>query len=219
MAPSDVRTQAVVALKEEISDKPVSIRVSDVTADMVLNDGRFKSQFETGEGGKWSLSDTKARAKAENIGLGVPTDIAPKNRPIYGYIPTQSSDAYRYGAIEIQLHDSVKGRTTITVGDSLSEFSQHRAAGVPLKSPTIEGVGPHAQNLIQRKWEYIPYVEAQIHMGVAIKDINKVILHHRAFDELPIPGVSPGKLKPQYENIAKRFRARGISTELEAFDL
>jgi hypothetical protein len=48
--------------------------------------------------------------------LGVPSDVEPETRPVYG---TLGGTGMRYGDTTVTFDDSLKDRTTVTVGDSI----------------------------------------------------------------------------------------------------
>lgn len=120
-------------------DRDLLVAAQDATAIEILKSGRFKTQHETGTTG--GLLDPEVRVEFEERTLGVPKDIDVRRRPIYGWIRKQSRRAGLeaedmsatssfYGRINFRLRKELKGRTTVTFGDSLGEDR----IGVPLLS-------------------------------------------------------------------------------------
>lgn len=108
----------------------------------VLDDGRFKSQFETGTSS--GLMDTKIRDRVEREVLGV-QDSDDQARPIYGYFSPQpyQEPVSCYGKVVVQLKDHVRPRATFTVGDSLdstSGYQTERVIGEPVVAPSHRAV-------------------------------------------------------------------------------
>jgi hypothetical protein len=105
----------------------------------ILQDGKFKSGFETG-----SLTGIKAdfRTVTENGLFGYPADMKPTSRPLYGY-PTAdlNGEGYpavsKYGPIAIRFND-VGRRTTVTFGDTLTASNgtdELTMVATPFKNP------------------------------------------------------------------------------------
>jgi hypothetical protein len=88
-----------------------------------MKDGRYKSQFET-KTSRGALNFA-VRTDFEQEHLSVPRDIAPALRPVYGTLdveglPNDGRFTFAYGPIVITLKESVRNRTTFTIGDSLA---------------------------------------------------------------------------------------------------
>ncbi|MHB8867445.1 MAG: phage minor head protein [Thermoleophilia bacterium] len=181
-------------LMGEAAAGPVKINLSIQGSMKVLEDGRFESQFESGTSG--GNLDTDLRMRAEKAGLGIPEDIDPTQRPIYGY---SYGSAQRYGEVEWTLKEAVKDRATMTLGDSLGGFMEDRIIGTPMRAPGLEGFhGEWATDVLLRQGlDSVPYVETQIQGGVALEDVAEVRIRaynwtaeHEAFlDELVDRGI------------------------------
>lgn len=157
-------------------ENPIAIRRSVYSTIQILEDGHFKTQFEVGNSG--GTYDPQRRLQAEENGLGYPQRYPekPGDRPIYGFVSTPENGASDYGDVEWVLKESVKDRSTVTVGDSLYKFEGHAMVGEPYRNPgkgCIEG----------RAWDYlekgigdlpITYLEVQIHGGVRLNDVAKI---------------------------------------------
>lgn len=167
-----------------VANHDMAIQFSSEHMDLFLSDPRFKTQFETNTSGGTNNQDLRANAEAN--GLGIPRDIDPKLRPVYGYM-NLSERARRataqYGDLTFILRDEVRNRTTVTVEDSLSNFTGRQVAGTPIANPTREGADgfmgilrEYAQtgdvNVIL---DEVAYVEIQVQGGVGIADVRGVI--------------------------------------------
>jgi hypothetical protein len=138
------------------------------------------------------LIETIISLNIEKIRIGnyrskVPGEL----RPIYGYIATSEQplgspgkEHYldQYGHVAIVFKDEVRRRTSFMVGDSLVD----EALAVPFESPNGDcfPLGPPitAMDIRQRDplskgfGDWIPYVEAQIHYGASLQDVEYVVL-------------------------------------------
>jgi len=146
----------------------------------VLEDGRFKTQFESGRSG--GMFDIEARKRAEKMGMGIPRDIDPRQRPVYGVVSnppgTVAAVEHTYGPVEFKLKPSVRRRTTYTVGDSFGGMSSGEQAGVLVNDGAqMEAIAHWAPELATGEINVIPYIEAQIQGGVTLDDVAEIVLH------------------------------------------
>jgi len=206
------------------NSKPVVRVPSDVVAP-ILRSGRLKSQFETET--SMGLMDPSERADAEQEMFGLPQDTPPKLRPIYAYMdedPTHpedpDSDVSSYGDVKIVLKDSVRNRTTITCTDSLQpQYDDPIYPGATVRAPSkltdpkwyseAEEPGSFGGS-DPAKWETLTpgemgpplYVEAQVHGGVSMKDVEymRVPPESEGNDALMKAGWQP--VMPQVETTA-----------------
>lgn len=183
---------------DELFSTPVKIRVPDEGLKGILNDGRVKSQFETGysQGG----FNPGARAEVETYNFGYAPDIQPKKRPIYGYVG--KGDANQYGNNVLVMKKENKPRTTITNGDSLDEdveWNNGLATPISWGNNSLDFVGtPEAIDKyitfwgkedaadeiesileglkIKKSKDKIGYIESQIHGGVTPNDFAGIVL-------------------------------------------
>lgn len=187
----DVRRQMVDEMRTQLADAPIVVaRQDSATLRSILDDGRMKTQFETGTS-EGSLHP-ELRAQYERATWGYPTDLDPKLRPVYGFLAPGGVDsiAYeraavsQYGEINIVLKDSVRDRTSFTVGDSLS--GKKAVVPTPVATPGWESfnVTPHTgwrapggmgRDYASAGFQRENYVEAQIHGGVRVEDIAEVV--------------------------------------------
>lgn len=169
--------------KRIAAESKVVLNFHSKNVDTLLADGRFKSQFETGTSG--AILNTKSRANAEELGLGVPERARAKNRPIYGYLRTNRDfELQGFGDITFVMRDSVKNRTTVTAGDSLYDFAGGVTTGTPINNPTRTGWGQYIGDIydygtgqmdgktLMRRMQYF---EAQMQNGITLNDVSHVI--------------------------------------------
>lgn len=184
----------------------VFVRVDQDTLASILFDGRIKSQFETGSS-KGYFSPT-VRSEAEDRLFNVGSMTPATKRPIYGYFSDEAMgylDATgpsgwalgMYGNTAIKLKSGVATRTTITLGDSLDYgISEEWGLALPLTEVDYRLLAGQATSTglrdIKRAGTVTSllevrgqgYIEAQIHNGVALSDIERLV-----FDQEPIPAL------------------------------
>lgn len=163
---------------------PIKLRRSLGASLSVLDDGRFKTQFETGTSG--GGFNPGARYSAEQKGLGVPPGLDVTKRPVYAAVGTDATNLSMYGDVEFTLKEDVKRRSTIVLGDSLYSMDEGSAVGTPYLNPTKAGFD-------RRAWDYgmmgvgeISYIEVQVHGGLTVNDVAaiKVIRRPTYSDEM-----------------------------------
>ncbi len=111
--------------------EPVRVMVSQDSLYKVIRDKRFKTCFEVKGGmGKGSRAYLEARGRLEHNMMGLADDLDPKQRPVYGFLDsnTENVSGWGYGNIEVVLKEEARDRATFTVGDSLNHHA--RPAGV-----------------------------------------------------------------------------------------
>ena len=169
---------------EEVASSPVSVRVTGDALDEIAEDGRFKTLSEIPQleldarGTKYRDS----RSQLENDTWGVPQG----KEPVYGYLDTKNSryteSIHNYGDVQITLKDNVKGRTTLTGGDSLtsslipvrvSDLQSKSASGEEMTAALTYSGGYY---LSRGEMPTVDYFEAQIHGGITLGDIKSVSL-------------------------------------------
>lgn len=180
----EVEETIEAALNTLISDKPIAIQFKSRNLDALLVDGRFKSQFETSSSG--GLLDLDYRASAEYSGIGMPLRLPATERPIYGYVnlgKMAQQMVGNYGDLAFVMKNTVRERTTMTVGDSLYPFSQGQLAATPLTAPgkaswdnNVSALLEYAQTgNISDLLMATAYLEVQIQGGVTLDDVEAVI--------------------------------------------
>lgn len=115
-------------IRTKMGEADAFIRVTRRNLSKIMKDGRFKSQFEArASGGAFA---PEMRSRLERLLMGVPEDVAPPERPIYGYFSDhpagKAPEVDHYGDIAVKLKPGVKERATVTLGDSLDLNSIYR---------------------------------------------------------------------------------------------
>ncbi|MBI3632181.1 MAG: DUF3626 domain-containing protein [Candidatus Vogelbacteria bacterium] len=163
-----------------------------VISDVMINDGRWKSQFETGTS-NGSL-DPGYRSEVESIMFGIPNDKVwnKRSRPIYGYftdgrngeisytgeIPPPSNLS-NYGVINVKIKREVAmKRSTITFSDSL--YKSDYMTPTPASRPhftSFYGLGsePLSEVNSSKKTNWgSGYTEVQFHGGLTMEDVESI---------------------------------------------
>lgn len=185
MSLDDAVRTAERTLQATADDAVLSTRRSMNSLGRILDEGRFKSQFETGTSG--GALNQEYRAAAETFMFGVPKAQNVVERAIYGYLrdPSRTDGASWYGDVLMDLKPSVRSRTTVTWGDSLglraqpSPLTKVRATSF---DPDTAYQGAAAMPKAGRLGN--PYTEAQIHGGMTSDDILRV-----TFERDPTPEI------------------------------
>jgi hypothetical protein len=158
------------------------------------------------------------RLMVESEAMGIPRAVSNAERPIYGSV---FGDADAYGKIQVQLKDSVKGRTTMTLGDSFIEQNPVSISDVLSGNVTRNDLAQASANIstngvigsnrgmfgdlkngvepnvvFERFKNSQSYWEVQIHGGVSIDDIQSV-----TFSSAP---------KFYEEDLINQLKAKGI---------
>jgi hypothetical protein len=164
-------------IADAVEKRGVRICVNPDAVRSIILSGRFKSQHETG--GSMGAYAPDVRRNAEGWMFGWSPDD-PKTAPIYGYVPVPGTQpTFYYGRVVVQLTPEASRRATFTIGDSLGS-----ARPLPVeraRDATAEEIaGAAATHFAPKAWirdgrlSYGSYVEAQIHGGVRLKDIEAV---------------------------------------------
>jgi SPP1 gp7 family putative phage head morphogenesis protein len=178
----EYKTKINALLKKELQGTEVVVRVPHGVVEKIIKDGRIKSQFETG----FSLGrmDKAARAKFEETAFGYKTNLAPKKRPIYGYVRKSikgvedstlvRTSASQYGNTVIKLKKSAYNRVTITGDDSFDVMGKFKSMKpVSYTKPTQDMLNIHSPlSTVSRAYQ----VDVKIKKGYSSlwgKDITK----------------------------------------------
>lgn len=178
---SDLRPGAEETIRENLDSvlegAPVVIDAPADVAVLILQDGHFKNQHETGTS-KGTLAPSYRRGVEEKVFNVEGGD--PKNYPIYGCVQDNLTHAAApgYGDTRFVLKDNVKNRATLTVGDSLGIFDEGRGGATPLTSPGKASWDAQLDKLdtgiSNGEMGYFSYFEVQIHGGVKVSDIARI---------------------------------------------
>lgn len=181
---------------------PIGVRANDKTIPQIIEDGRFKSQFETGRSN--GSFDPQFRKEVEKILFGHPEDLPNEARPVYGSLFDPSlEDSFRsagsYGNVMGVAKPSVKDRSTFTWDDSFGALRAHRFddfADMRPKNPPIPNLwddltrhrghlGPTSwsPNDFRDMWRNMGngglgtpnYIETQTHGGLPLSDLSRWI--------------------------------------------
>jgi hypothetical protein len=219
-----LQDETTKSLKKICSEGRLAIQLPSETLDKVLDDGRYKSQFETNS--SMGMFDPDERAEAENAIFGYPTDPneAPEDRPIYGFMAGKNSNEFprisaSYGDATIILKDEVKDRSTFTVGDSLDNTHMGKiptTVPMPVNAPSHEACPlDYMAEDFPHQWEvqgaeYINtmqgagrcgYIETQIHGGVRLGDIKEILFS----------GEPPKQIRDKLQANGIKYRVRSAS--------
>lgn len=201
-----VRGQGFAGVPEEdirkaFSAEKVSVymAMSRATAMKILGGDAIKNSLETGKGTFKIIGEE--RAKKEKEALGVAADITnPEGFPKYGFVSNKggmSDDgivAFGYGNVYLEFKDSIRERTTATIGDSYNNNSGTRyripapldemggeqfygddPGGSPL---TTDGMARFKENPgngdVRSLADRAEYVEAQIYGRLSIADVKSI---------------------------------------------
>ena len=205
ISPEDVVDKIEGELDYQLQSSPISIRRSWKGASGVLMDERFKTQFETGTSG--GAFNPPYRKDAEFKGLGAHNDVPIEKRPVYGYVATEVHRAGQYGPVEFVLKEGVKDRTTITFGDSISGFGTGLVVGTPVRAPGIEGWDAQTRDVYQGDFTGMGYLEAQVHGGVSLADVQKIVFHRGSFYS--------GEMMGPYAGVYEKAQELGLTIEID----
>lgn len=176
--------QTALAIADIAEENPVVIRVGFLDIDSILADGRLKTQHETYDSS--GVFDPELRNTVETEVMGISDED--RSYPVYGYVdfgnPPRIGD---FGQIKLVLKDEVKDRTTITVGDSLVEYTNSTIFAVPLRKANQTPAYLGYKLFAAHKWLQTSaadpgalytgnlfYIEAQVHGGVSLDDVAYV---------------------------------------------
>lgn len=212
-------------LQELSKNTDVCINVSEETIKNIAKDGKIKSQFEVGKSG--GLLDPHARDAFEKRVFGYREGA---ERPIYGYITSEAgsynTSVSQYGNITIKLKNEVRERTTIIFGDSYDRlYMQNAGTPVLLNKPnincicargedlsTVDQIINKIKNATKMNEDMIineyGYIEAQIHGGVFLKDIDSVYFPGK-YDEKVVKLLKSNNIKC-YKKIYKTVGRRAL---------
>ncbi len=197
---------ALAAAKRTLNDPQnhYAIRVNEGPLNNILQEGRFKSQFEIQHSN--GMYDPKIRAIAERRGLDLPMQLDPSQRPIYGYLTRghyddDFPDVTGYGEVRVLLkYENIKDRTTFMTEDSLGPMHGAHAFPSPITDPTFASMKGFNEfkALVDETFDELrkttPYVELQFQGQVTVQDIKAVEFLYspktatvKALDALQIP--------------------------------
>jgi hypothetical protein len=203
--PGRWREQMGKQLQTAVDQGEFYVRVPREVVPGLIQDGRWKTQHETS--GSRGAYLPEYRAQIEGQLFGTRPETQPRERPVYGYVSqpqfatagkaVEQGIVSTYGEVVVRLKDSVRDRTTITVGDSLTRLDS--LAGTPARkvttdampldradfkaiAPTLYNAKPgDALKILERG---ISYVEAQYHGGLTLSDVAEIAFPTRPSREI-----------------------------------
>ena len=154
---------------------------------MESGDPKFKTQFEIAKS-NGHYNPTIRRA-GEARSQSIPVSVNDTERPIYGYLSYDDFDesittrgVEQYGEIRFVLKDSLKERSTMTVGDSLNtgaipmKLGKTPSTSDVIKASVVQVRGNPGQWSGSEDWADRDYFETQIFGGVSLKDVEKMYI-------------------------------------------
>jgi hypothetical protein len=182
---------------DQVIEQPVRVAMRENSLIAVLDEGRMKSVYELPVNAK-GQAYLDYRTEVETDSIGVPSNVDPGERPIYGSIH-MSNYTSAYGDHTVILKDEIKGRTSVCVGDSFMEQNPVLISDIRDGNASIDdltramnsgalsdvGIGRDLFNNDQ-----VGYWEVQVHGGVSTADIAEIVLPKRSksyFDALDTP--------------------------------
>lgn len=187
---------------DALEDTEARVRINELSLKKVLDDGRFKTQFEVPVSGGGYNPDIRRKFEREFFGLS--DDLPDEDRPIYGYLskadkgPSDYRSLDQYGDIDVVLKDDVRERTTMTIGDSMADNERALLRGnddvstvpTPLNDPDLDSTDIVTQTrladdqITDLTEQTRDYAEIQVHNGVSTDDIDRVIFSEDPDEEL-----------------------------------
>ena len=215
--------EAVAEIEGPLKTSNITITMPPRVLAQVLNDGRYKTQFETRRSG--GLNDPQARSSEEAERFGYPPHMKPEFRPVYGMVelggvqaPSERNNL-QYGSAVVVLKSETRERTTFTVGDSLSLVRPSAPVMNPRAQPAVVGIDKGSIRSEVYAWENPSklYLEAQIHGGVRTSDIASVIFQVDA--EIVGTGTRDegriiGRTKPPSRSVLTALDKAGIAYQI-----
>lgn len=210
-------------MRESMTVHRPGLRINQAELLAVLDEGRFRSQFETGTSG--GLFDPDRRAQMEQTMLGYDIDTPAEMRPIYGYDldGPNAGQAHMYGKLEVEIRQTEKP-ITMTAGDSLSMWEPvaldiDEVAGASFERLITAWVGDEYEwtrqimsgNRTPSSARISPgYNELQFHGQLETGDIERVWIP--VGDELDPPGSEDrgGFTKAMRDALIERLEEAGI---------
>lgn len=181
-------------VKKLVDESGLWMRVRSTAFEKILEEGRFKSQFETGN--SCGSYHPDGRARFELAMFSYPEDMEPTKRPVYGYM-TNSPDGElggsrdsvgMYGQIAVKFkRDVVARKATFTFDDSLGKASlggYMELVAMPVAAPDHRAVEASYLNTVlsyTSVQQVRSYPEVQYHKGLRVKHIEEVVFMERKY--------------------------------------
>jgi hypothetical protein len=162
------------------ASEDVHIRMRPNGLEKMLQDGRYKTVHENAElAGQRSTDYVKVRTAYEDAFMDY-KGAAAKDRPIYGYTgPFDQGSVSGYGDYTVTLKRSIRKRITVSAGDSLNgALDVHTPGEIEKLSEARlkKMLGSDNSRGLLAEGEWTQFMEAQIHGGVTLADIDFVTI-------------------------------------------
>jgi hypothetical protein len=163
MPVEEFQRQAVSDLKQAGAKNHVAMRITNGNLSHILDDGVFKTQFEsvTRNGKTIDHGENEIRAEQEAAWFGYPENTDPKLRPVYAYltdgpdrpasvvprtVPMDTDILSAFGTTQVVFKDGVKEHSTVNAGDSIKN------AGSAMPSPLLDP-GPESTGVVDHPFQ------------------------------------------------------------------
>ena len=205
-------------MSEVINNSEYAIRVDSDIFDKILDDGRFKNQFETKTSGGALNFDYRKKATKQLFGKGAIKDV--KDYEKYGYLTTNdfieeyhNSNVSQYGNCIVHFDKKyLKNKVTYTLDDSLGQALNKVTVAGDIENPRANGINK------KHLKEWVPWFE---------KRRNKMLEMSDFMEDTPIRYIElqyHGELKPDFikevcftgedtevpSSLVKRLKSKGI---------
>lgn len=187
-----VQQEVTTKAQKLVDGMEVYVRKKVSTIERLLEEGdaaALRTQHTVGKSGG-GVYAPGTRLSAEVKGMGVSKASAAEELPLSGYlgkpnfgsVGQESGIVNNYGDVVVKLKPAVRGRTTVTFGDSLSMVTNESGAATPIGKVGHRSVHPwdvktHGTGMLD-SWESYhaknPFIETQVHGVVGIRDIEEL---------------------------------------------
>lgn len=205
-------------MSEVINNSEYAMRVNSKILDTILDDGRFKNQFETKTSGGALNFDYRKKATKQLFGKGAIKDV--KNYEKYGYLGTKDfiEDAHdynlrQYGNCIIHFDKKyLKNKVTYTLDDSLGQALNKVTVAGDSENPRANGINK------KHLKEWVPWFEKRRNKMLEISDFKKDTpiryIELQYHGELKIDFIKEICFTGQYtevpDELVKKIKSKGI---------
>jgi len=209
------RADIGATIQDALDHSKVTVRVSPTVLDRIVEAGRMKNQFETGTSqGLYDPSQRRAaEGRLFNVPSRLPAQERPIYGYMESTRPGEDVNGPDYyGSVRVILKDSVRARTTVTMRDSLTMDVGDRSYGkgkylaravpvdhadwtmVQASSGAVRALAyltherKAGRQQDQDPWSTLTVYrfEAQVHGGVSLDDIERVVVPKTMTDGYPV---------------------------------
>lgn len=205
-------------MSEVIKNGEYAMRVNSKILDTILDDGRFKNQFETKTSGGALNFDYRKKATKQLFGKGAIKDV--KDYEKYGYLGTKDfiEDAHdykiqQYGNCIIHFDKKyLKNKVTYTLDDSLGQALNKVTVAGDSENPRANGINK------KHLKEWVPWFEKRRNKMLEISDFMKDTpiryIELQYHGELKIDFIKEICFTGQYtevpDELVKKIKSKGI---------